>query len=390
MENLPLWPPSWTTLLLLPALLVGFTVHELAHALVAFMLGDTSQVERKRLSFNPLRHVSWLGMIAFLLLGFGWAKPVWVDYGQLRIRNRPLGMFLVSIAGAAANLMLAVVAIFGVSVSAFIASAVTGRSAWDLAMAMVSISPGLTPEGMALALSSYMITVNLLLALFNLLPLPPLDGFRALMSLFTMARNALQHRSDDVPLARLDTPVLTTRPRPADAPSPAPGEAIQSNGDDESPLSPAQIHFNIGLDYHREGQYDEAIARYRQATVHDDQMALAYYNQGLAYWAKGRLPLAQGAFRAASQSGDDISLQVQAGLRLSELVRAEQDSTYELPPVPPPMEPDQVPVLVSVTPPPLDPGIQRRVWLRLALGGLGMGALALSMWLYVTAVMIGL
>lgn len=390
MENLSQWPPSWTTLLLLPALLVGFTVHELAHALVAFLLGDTSQVERKRLSFNPLRHVSWLGMITFLLLGVGWAKPVWVDYARLRIRNRPLGLFLVSIAGATANLLVAVAATFGVSLSAFIASAVTGRSALDLAMDLISISPGWTPEGIALALSSYMISVNLLLALFNLLPLPPLDGFRALTSLFTIVRNALQRRSDDVPLAGLGTPVVTTRPQPPAEPSPAPDQAIESDGDGEAPLSPAQIHFNIGLDYHREGQYDEAIARYRQAVAHDDQMAIAYYNQGVAYWAKGRLPLAQGAFRAASQNGNDVSLQVQAGLRLSELVRAEQDPTYELPPAPPPLEPDQVPELVAVTPPPLDPGIQRRVWLRLALGGLGMIFLALSMWLYVTAVMIGL
>lgn len=385
MENLSFWPPSWTTLLLLPALLVGFTVHELAHALVAFLLGDTSQVERKRLSFNPLRHVSWLGMVTFMLLGFGWAKPVWVDYERLRIGNRPLGMFLVSIAGAAANLLLAVIAIIGVSASAFIASAATGRSAWDLVMNLVRISPGWTPEGIALALSSYMITINLLLALFNLLPLPPLDGFRALMSLFTMVRNALQRRSDDVPLTGLGAPAMTLRPQSVAAPARA-----TDDGDDEAPMRPAQIHFNIGLDYHREGQYDEAIARYRQAVVHDEQMALAYYNQGLAYWAKGRLSLAQGAFRAASQSGDDVSLQVQAGLRLSELVRAEQDPGYELSPAPPPMEPHQVPVLVAVASPPLDPGIQRRVWLRLALGGLGMGALALSMWLYVTAVMIGL
>ena len=65
MEDLIHWPPSLSTLLLLPALFVGFTVHELAHALVAYLLGDTSQVEKKRLSFNPLRHVSWLGLVVF-------------------------------------------------------------------------------------------------------------------------------------------------------------------------------------------------------------------------------------------------------------------------------------------------------------------------------------
>jgi len=93
------WPPTWATLLLLPALFLGFTVHELAHAVVAYLLGDTSQVERRRLSFNPLRHVSWLGLALFLLVGIGWAKPVWVDYSPLPIKNRSLGIFLVVVAG---------------------------------------------------------------------------------------------------------------------------------------------------------------------------------------------------------------------------------------------------------------------------------------------------
>ena len=73
MLNVFRWPPGWATLWLLPALFIGFTVHELAHALVAFLLGDTTQVERNRLSFNPLRHVSWVGMATFLLIGIGWA-----------------------------------------------------------------------------------------------------------------------------------------------------------------------------------------------------------------------------------------------------------------------------------------------------------------------------
>ena len=114
MDGSRILPPSWTTLLYLPALFVGFTVHELAHALVAYLLGDTSQVERKRLSFNPLRHVSWLGMVVFLLFGFGWAKPVWVDPNRFRIENRDFGLFLVSIAGACANLLLAFLAFLGI------------------------------------------------------------------------------------------------------------------------------------------------------------------------------------------------------------------------------------------------------------------------------------
>ncbi len=87
MEDLFNWPPSWATLLYLPALFVAYTVHELAHATMAFALGDTSQVERHRLSFNPLRHVSWLGMLLFLLVGLPWAKPLWADPSRFRLKE---------------------------------------------------------------------------------------------------------------------------------------------------------------------------------------------------------------------------------------------------------------------------------------------------------------
>jgi Zn-dependent protease len=101
MDNLAPWPLAWSRLLFLPGLFVGFTVHELAHAIVAFSMGDTSQVERNRLSFNPLRHVSWLGLAVFMLMGFGWAKTVAVDPTRFRVKNAAFGMFLVAIAGAA-------------------------------------------------------------------------------------------------------------------------------------------------------------------------------------------------------------------------------------------------------------------------------------------------
>ena len=113
MDELIFWPPSWSMLLLLPALFLGFTVHEIGHAIVALLLGDSSQLERRRLSLNPLRHVSWIGLVVFLLFGFGWAKPVQVDISRFRMKNRALGMFVVSIAGAAANMVTAVLALLG-------------------------------------------------------------------------------------------------------------------------------------------------------------------------------------------------------------------------------------------------------------------------------------
>jgi Zn-dependent protease len=365
MQNLLNWPPGWGTVLLLPALFVAFTVHELAHAVVAFLLGDTSQVERKRLSFNPLRHVSWLGMAAFLLVGFGWAKPVWVDYGRLRIKNRAFGMFLVSIAGAMANVLTALLALGGIMVSVVIVSWLSGSPSWDVLMLLLTQQPALDAQGLAMALSTYMVSVNLLLGLFNLLPLPPLDGFQALMSLVAVVRNALKGRTDDGALARL---------------------AGQTAGVSAPASSPAQIHFRIGLDYHKAGKMDEAIARYRQALAHDGQLAMAYYNQGLAYWAKGRPSLAGNAFRAAAHSGEDVNVRMQAGLRLQELAQVEQSPEAKLGPVPPPLEPGAAPEVAAGESTPLDPSMARRVWLRLAIGGMLMLILAVGMWLYVTAV----
>lgn len=364
MKQLFHWPPSWSTLLLVPALLVGFTVHELAHALVAYLLGDTSQVERHRLSFNPLRHVSWLGMAAFLLIGLGWAKPVWVDQRRFRIKNRLFGMFLVSVAGATANLLTALLALVGMSATVAIVWMVTGAS--PVAVMEFLMAPELGPDvqGLAVAFSYYMMTVNLLLGLFNLLPLPPLDGFQALMSLFGLIRNAIKGREAGT----------------------SPQVAAKAATDREPVTSPAQIHFGIGLQYQKDGQLDEAIARYRQATAHDEQLALAYYNLGLAYWAKGRLPLAISAFKAAAQSGDDTAVQIQADLRLQELTRAEQDPAVAAGPAPPPLEPGTALVAPASSTPPLDPDVARRVWLRLSIGGAAMMVLAIAIWLFVTAV----
>jgi Zn-dependent protease len=354
------WPPQWSTLLLLPALFVAFTVHELAHALVAFLLGDTSQVERNRLSWNPLRHVSWLGMLAFLLVGFGWAKPMVTDWTRFRIKNRALGMFLVSIAGSAANLLLAVAVLMGMTLTAMTVTAVNGTDPAEVLFFLMTHAPGPDELGVAVALSTYMVIVNLVLAFFNLLPLPPLDGFQALASLVSMVRNALR---DDRQASQAE-PSRT-------------GEAVRS---------PAQIHLEIALAYHREGEWDEAIARYRQALEHDDRFALAYYNLGLAYLAKGRLPLATGAFRAAKKEAADVGVHLQAHRRLKELADLEQGGTVEARPIPPPLEPGAEIEVEGQNARALDPIIVRRLWLRLSLGGALALVLAVAAWLYVTAI----
>ncbi len=373
------WPPTWSMLLMLPALLVGFTVHELGHALVAYLMGDTSQVERRRLTFNPLRHVSWVGLVVFLLFGFGWAKPVRVDPSRFHIRNRAFGFFLVSVAGALANLLIAMVVFAGMVLTITIVWTSVGASpleAWEF---LTLQEPTLDAQGFAVALSGYMVKVNLLLAFFNLLPFPPLDGFQAAMSLVAMLRKGLGR-----------APASMQGLAPGWGPGQPTGRPVDANSQDGSETaakSPAQIHFEIGLQYHKSGQLDEAIARYRQATAHDERFGLAYYNLGLAYWGTGRIPLAHSAFRAA-RSGGDLAVQVQASQRLRDLTVAEQNG-LEPGAAPVPLEPEAMEMLAGDRPVPLDPAVKRRMWLSLAVGGVAVLLLAAVAWFYVTSVTVG-
>jgi len=359
------WPPTWATLLILPALFLGFTVHELAHAVVAYLLGDTSQVERQRLTFNPLRHVSWVGVALFLLIGIGWAKPVWMDYTRLRIKNKPLGVFLVAVSGALGNLLLAMLILMGMLATALVVWAVNGTLPGDVVLFLVPTAPGLDLQGLAAALSSYLLNVNLVLAFFNLLPIPPLDGFAAAVSLFNLVRDTLKRGG-----RRQPAPELPAAAEPAEAPAP----------------SPAHIHFTIGLEYHRQGQLDEALVRYRQAIEHDPRFSLAYYNLGLVYLAKDRTALAAGAFRSAMQHTTDHRLWTAADQRLRELAEAGQQPGTPPGPVPPPLELG-VPVEVPAEGPrQLDPAIARQVWLHLGVGGALFLVLLVSSWVFVTLV----
>ena len=144
-------------LLFFPVFVVSITCHEFAHAWVATRFGDPTPRLAGRLTLNPLRHLDLMGTLLLFIVHFGWAKPVPVDPGNLA---RPrLQMPLIAAAGPLANLGLA---LFGV-----------------LLFAM--IRPG---EGsMAAAVLVTLVWLNVALMLFNLLPLPPLDGSNALRSL---------------------------------------------------------------------------------------------------------------------------------------------------------------------------------------------------------------
>jgi len=139
-------------------LLVAFTFHEFSHAATATALGDPTPRQHGRLTLNPLAHLDVMGTLTLLFAGFGWAKPVPVNPTAVR-RKTPAGMMLVSLAGPASNLLMAV------------AAAIPLRLNW------VSLSPAASP--FLPSWGSFLLeflTVNLALFLFNLLPLAPLDG----------------------------------------------------------------------------------------------------------------------------------------------------------------------------------------------------------------------
>jgi Zn-dependent protease len=138
-----------------PALLLAVTVHEFAHGWVADRLGDPTARELGRLTLNPLPHIDPIGALAFVLAGFGWAKPVPVDARNLRRPRRD--MALVAVAGPVSNFLLAFVGL--------VAYQLVARTVADPFFALPLVG-----------VLRYVYVFNLGLAIFNLIPLPPLDG----------------------------------------------------------------------------------------------------------------------------------------------------------------------------------------------------------------------
>ena len=151
-------------LAMIPALVIAIVFHEVAHGWTALMLGDPTAKERNRLSLNPLRHLDVFGTLilpGLLLLSglpaFGWAKPVPVI--KQRLNNPRFGMMAVAAAGPGTNLVLATF----------------GAFALGLLYRAIGPQPG-GVAGFAVASLSLFIMINVFLALFNLLPIPPFDG----------------------------------------------------------------------------------------------------------------------------------------------------------------------------------------------------------------------
>ena len=156
-------------LISVPGVLMAITFHEFAHGIVAYKLGDNTAKMEGRLSLNPLNHLDPIGTLMLLVAGFGWGKPVHVNPSNYtRKISMEKGEAIVSIAGPAMNLLLAIIftmiyyAIYKFTGVAFLMSTV-GK--------------------VIMLLLQYIIAINIGLGIFNLIPLPPLDGSKIIMPL---------------------------------------------------------------------------------------------------------------------------------------------------------------------------------------------------------------
>ena len=140
------------------AILVTLTFHEYSHALIARAFGDHTAEDSNRLTLNPLAHLDPLGFLMLLIVGFGWAKPVPINYYNLN--NRRFGMAMVALAGPAAN-FLAMLACLG---------------------ALQYVAPAFGPSNLLTNFIFLLALVNASLCIFNLIPIPPLDGSKVLLA----------------------------------------------------------------------------------------------------------------------------------------------------------------------------------------------------------------
>ena len=149
--------PLEMQLIVMPCILFALTFHEYAHARVAYYLGDYTAYYQDRMNLNPISHLDPIGTLALYFLGFGWAKPVPVNMRNL---SEPrTDMMLIAIAGPASNIFLAILG--------------------SIFLRFSTIAPFSIPELFTSAMI-FFVFINIVLALFNLIPIAPLDGSRLL------------------------------------------------------------------------------------------------------------------------------------------------------------------------------------------------------------------
>lgn len=144
-------------IMFLIVIIVSLVIHEFSHGLVSYLQGDTTAKDAGRLTLNPMSHIDPIGLVAMFLIHFGWAKPVPIN--PKYYKNRRVGILLTSIAGPISNMILAFIG----------------------ALVYVAIN---TQTQILIYFFQLFIQINVTLALFNLVPIPPLDGSKIFASLF--------------------------------------------------------------------------------------------------------------------------------------------------------------------------------------------------------------
>jgi Zn-dependent protease len=155
-------------------MLMAFTIHEFAHAWTAWKFGDDTAYNEGRVTLNPIAHLDWIGFLFLLIGGFGWAKPVPVR--SSRFKNPRIMNIIVTAAGPISNLFLA---FFGLLIIHI------------LIAVHVLDNPSQALVDTINVFMKYLLTINITLFIFNLIPLPPLDGYRILKE-FVSLRVQLQ------------------------------------------------------------------------------------------------------------------------------------------------------------------------------------------------------
>lgn len=150
----------WDAVLRVAAIFLCLTIHESCHGLAALILGDPTAKSMHRLSLNPLRHIDWMGLFLMFTVGFGWAKPVPVDPRYFRRPKR--GMAITALAGPVSNILLAVIAVL-ISKAIYLYIPYSPVADTVFSFFLYTLAP-----------------LSIGLGVFNLIPIPPLDGSKVL------------------------------------------------------------------------------------------------------------------------------------------------------------------------------------------------------------------
>ena len=162
------------TLLSLPAIIIAISFHEFAHAKVAELSGDDVPRRQGRVTLNPVAHIDPVGFFCLLFVGFGWGRPVQIN--PENFKKKRLDMFLVALAGVVMNVILAFL-FCGIWVWLFYHTQLFNGESGDLVYTVFQ----------------NIVVINLVLCVFNLIPVPPLDGFNVVTEIFNLRQTKIYH-----------------------------------------------------------------------------------------------------------------------------------------------------------------------------------------------------